>query len=172
MAKTKQEKKETIEKINKGLKEQKAMFFINFQGMKANQLFKLRKELREAKSLLYVIKKNLIKRAFQEKKIPVDVNQLSGQIAIVFALEKELLPLKIIYNYWQKQKSPEILGGFLENEFLKKEKTAELAQLPAKEELLVRLVSAMHFSGYKLCYVLKANIKGLTMALNAISKSQ
>ena len=168
MALTREQKKQVIQKIKENLERQKAIFFIDFQKLKAKDLFDLREQLKEKKSLLYIAKKTLINIAFKEKKIPVDVDKLEGQIGLIFGFEDEILPAKIIYNTWQEKGSPEILGGFLEGEFIEKEKVIELAKLPSKEELLVRLIQSINSPIANLANILQANIKGLIYILSQV----
>jgi large subunit ribosomal protein L10 len=171
MAKTKEQKKEVIEKIKQHLEKQKVIFFIDFQNLKSEQIFELRKKLREINGLLYIVKKNLIKIAFQDKKIPIDIEQFGGQLGLVFGFENEIIPAKIIYNIWEKHKIPEILGGFYKKEFISANQAIEMGKLPSEEELQSRLVGNIAAPLPKFANILQANIKGLIMALNAI-KSQ
>ena len=165
MALSKQQKIKVIENIKQDLNKQKSIFFIDFQKLKAKQLFDLRKKLKQANALLYIAKKNLINIAFQDKKIPVKIKDLTGQIGIVFGFEDEILPAKIIHEFQEKYKSPEILGGFYEKEFINQEKAIKLAKLPSKQELLARLVEALNAPSSKFANVLQSNIKGLIFVL-------
>ena len=49
-------------------------------------------------------------------------------------------------------------GGYVDGEVLDKNALNELAKTPSKEELLVRMMSSMQSSLYKLCYGLQAII--------------
>lgn len=169
MALTKEQKKQVVEKLKENLAKQKAMFFIDFQKLKAKELFDLREKLKAINSLLYIAKKNLIKIAFEEKKIPVNVEELNGQIGLVFSFADEILPAKIIYQAWQKHRSPEILGGFYEGESVEGEKVIELAKLPSKEELLARLVGTISAPISNFANVLQANMRNLVYILGQLT---
>jgi len=169
MALNKEQKKEVVKKLEENLAKQKAIFFIDFQKLKAKELFALRNRLKEkGGAVLYVAKKNLIKIAFEKKKIPVEVKKLKGQIGLVFSFDNEILPAKIIYNYWQEYKSPEILGGFYEKEFLESEKVIELAKLPSKEVLLAKLVGNLSGPTSNLVNSLRNNLQKLVYILSNI----
>lgn len=168
MAKTKEQKKEVIEELKKYLEKQKAVFFINFQNSKAKELFSLRSKLKEIQAPIYIAKKNLIKIVFQEKKIPVNIKEMVGQVGLVFALDDELLPLKTLYNFWEKHKSPEILAGFWEKEFLDKEKILELAKLPSKQELQAKLAGTIQAPIANFVSVLEGNMRNLLFVLSNI----
>jgi len=166
MALTKQQKTRVIEQIKENLEKQKAIFLIDFQNLKSKELFDLREKLKEIQSLLLVTKKSLIKIAFEQKKIPVNIDELEGQTALVFAFDKELPVLKRIYDFQKEYKSPQILAGLYEGEYLKGEKIIELAELPSREELLARLVGTISGPQSKLVNVLQGNLQSLVYILN------
>ena len=168
MALSKQQKSKVIENIKQDLDKQKSIFFIDFQKLKAKELFDLRRKLKEINALLYIAKKNLINIAFQDKKIPVKIKDLTGQIGIVFGFEDQIAPAKIVYEFQEKYKSPEILGGFYEKEFINQEKAIELAKLPSKQELLARLVGTLNAPSYKFVNILQGNMQNLVYILSKI----
>lgn len=172
MAKTKEQKKEIIENIKQHLKKQVVMFFIDFQKLKAEDIFTLRNKLKQADSLLYIAKKNLVKIVFKNEKIPVEIDQLQGQLGLVFGFQNEILPAKTIYNTWQKHQGPQILGGFYQGEFINAKQAIELAKLPSKQELLARLAGSLSSPISGLVSALGGNIKGLMFILNQQSKTQ
>ncbi len=143
MAKTKKQKKEMINEIEDGLDKQKSVYFIDYKGVKADDLFKIRKEIKEKGGRLYVTKKTLAETAFDNKKIKLPEEQTQGQLALVFSFEDEIAPAKTIYNHQEEAGAPTLLGAMLEGKFLSQEKTIELAQLPSLKELHRKLVGSL-----------------------------
>jgi len=170
MPKTRKQKEEVVEKLKQNFEKQRAIYLIDFQKSKAKDFFDLRRKLKDINALLYVAKKRLIKVALKDKKIPIKINDLKGQIALVFGFKDELAPAKIIYDFEKEYNCPKILGGYLENEFIEREKVIELAKLPSKEELLVRLIGSLNSPTSRLVNTLGNNIKGLLVTLKKISK--
>ena len=174
MPKTKEQKQKIIEELKEKIAKQKSIVFIGIAGLKANDLFDLRKRLEDANAKLVVVKKTLTGLAFKEQKIEIDPHSkifgadTEGQPAIIFGFEDEISPAKIAYEFSKKNKYLKILNGYFENEFKKKEKIIALAQLPSKQELLAQMVGSISAPISKFTNVLQGNIKSLVYVLNAI----
>lgn len=169
MAKTKEQKKEIIQVLEKNLDKQKAIYFVDFSNSKTSGILDLKKSLKEKDAAIYVAKKNLIEIAFANKKIPVKVNDMAGQVALVFGFKDEVAPVKALWEFEEKNKFPAILGAYLDQEFLGKEEAIELAKLPSKQELLARLINSLRSPAYRLVNALEYNLKGLVYLLNKIA---
>ena len=171
MPKTKAQKKEILDDLKEKITKQKAIVLIDFTGLKVKDIFGLRKKLKAAGSELKVAKKTLMGIIFKDRGLEIDFKKIKGEIALAFGYEDEISAAKIIHQLSLQNQNLKILGGFFENKFVESEKVIELAQLPAKEELLARLVGsiASPISGF--VNVLQGNIKGLICVLNAIKKA-
>ena len=174
MAKTKEQKKEIIQKIKDNLDKAKSIVFIDYRGLKAKEMFELREELRKQDGLLLVVKKTLMGLVFKERGMEVKDESLDGQTAIVFGLEDQVSPIKTIYNFSKKITSLKILGGSVGTaqnyEFLETDKMIELAKLPTRNELLAKLVGTMSSPVAGFANVLQGNIRGLVTVLSKIKK--
>lgn len=168
MALTKEQKKRVFETLKEKIAQQKAMVFINFKGLKIKDLFELRSKLKKKGAQFLVAKKTLMRLAFEEKSIKVDLQKMEGQLALIFGFQDELSPAKIAYQFSQQNENLKILGGFIESqkkEFLSSDAIITLGQLPSQEELLSRLVGSISAPILNLVNVLEGNIKGLIYVL-------
>lgn len=141
------------------------MVFADFSGLKVKDLSVLRKKMKEQNCEFKVAKKTLISLILKEKKIDLDSKKLQGEIALNFGYKDEILPFKILYDFSKKNEHLKILGGFIGQEFYEKERALELAQLPAEEELLAKLVGSISSPLSGLINVLQGNLKGLVYIL-------
>ena len=169
---TKVQKRKIIDSLKESLKKQKIVFFVDLKGVKVKELFDLRKKLKKAKAQLKVVKKTLLRIAFDENKIKLDTKKLEGEVAAVFGLEEEILPAKTAYQFSLGNKNLKILGGYFEGEFKGAEEIIALAQLPTKEEILSRLVGSIRSPIANIISVLQGNIKGLFNILANLHKSE
>lgn len=172
MALTKAQKQKIINDLKEKIDRQKAIVFADFKGLKVKDLAGLRKEMKKQECELKVAKKTLISSAFKEKKIEVDPKKLAGEIALGFGYQDELLPFKTLYKFSQEHESLKILGGLIGKDILNQEKANELGQLPSRDELLARLVGSIRAPISGMINVLQGNIKGLIVALNAMSQNK
>ena len=172
MALTKAQKKKIIEDLKEKISRQKIMIFVAISGLKVKDLFDLRKRLRQADCQLQVSKKTLIRLAFKEKGIEIDPRKMAGEIALSFGFKDEILPAKIIYQFSQENPSLKILGGLFENKFREAEEIIILAQLPTREELLVKLVRSISAPVSNFVNVLGANLKNFIYLISQIKVKQ
>jgi large subunit ribosomal protein L10 len=170
MPKTKEQKRKIVEDLKEKIAKQKAMVFIDFTGLKVEDMFDLRKSLKKLNGQLKVAKKTLIKLALKDSGLKAELDELKGEIGMVFSYEDEISPVKAVYQFSRKKPNLKILGGFFENEFKLDKDMMSLAQLPSKQELFARLTGSMSAPVYNFVRVLEGNLKGLIYALSAIKK--
>ncbi len=172
MAKTKEEKQKSLEEIKESLEKQEALVFINYSGLKADDVFNLRKELKKSGCILKVAKKTLAKRALKEKGLELKEGSLEGQIALIFGFEDPVMSAKIPYNFAKENENLKILGGFLENKFKSSEEIITLAKIPSKDELLAKVVGSISAPISNFVSVLQGNSRSLIYALTAIKNAK
>lgn len=169
MAKTKQQKKNMLDKFGQGLEKSKASVFVNFSGIPVKEIDQLRQKCKEAGAEYLVTKKTLLKKTLTEKGlVQDDSRQFEGEIATVFGYEDEVAPAKLVSEFAKSHDNMKILGGILENGLIDEAKVKALSVLPAKEELLAKLVGSLAAPMSGLVNVLQGNIRGLVYALNAL----
>lgn len=169
MAKTKEQKKKVVEQLKENITKQKAMVFVAVEGLKASDIFDLRKRLKAEDCLLQVVKKTLLDIAFKGSKLKIEGAKLQGQVALIFGFNDEFAPAKIASNFSKEKENLKILGGYFENEFREKEEILSLAQIPSREQLLAKLVGSLSAPASNFVNVLQGNIKGL---INVLAKAK
>lgn len=172
MAKSKEQKQETLKLLQENVEKQNAIVFVDYKGLSVGQITDLRKQLRDVGSKMIVAKKTLFSKVFKEKGIEADFKGMDGQIAAVFALEDPVTPMKTTHTFGKAHESLRILGGYFENEVQDASHMIAIASLPSREELLAKLVGTMAAPMSGLASVLQGNIKGLVIALNAIKNKK
>jgi len=170
MAKTKEQKKKELESLKEKIKKQKTMIFVDFSGLKVENMSQLRRALKKSDSELKVAKKTLMKLALKDAGMENDISGLEGEIALVLGYGDQIIPAKLVYEFSKENPSLKILGGFFENQFKSAEDFIVLAQIPSKQELLARLVGSISSPITGFVRVLEANLKGLVYVLSAIKK--
>jgi len=92
---------------------------------------------------------------------------LSGPTAVLFAYQDEVLPIKVLAEFSKTNEKPTVKGGLLGNTSLSVKQVMELAKLPGKLELLVKLMQQMQAPAYGLVRTLNENIQKLAYVLQA-----
>lgn len=169
-----------VKNIKINLEKSKSVVVANYKGLNVEQMTSLKKQIKQAGGEFLVIKNTLLKIALTSVKYPVSHQPGSGQTsikftgptAILYSYEDELVPLKILYEFFKNNDLPKIKYGFLNKDFLKEDKILELAQLPSQDALKAKLVGVLNSPIYGLVYVLKANLSNLIRVINNIKEQK
>ena len=172
MAKTKQQKEQSLSSLADGLKVAKSAVFANFQGLKVTESEELRSECRKQGMKYIASKKTLLNRALSDIKLDIDTRNFEGGVATIIGLEDEVAPAQVVANFAKKHELVRIFGGILEGSFIDSAKVVELSKLPSKPELLARLVGTMNAPISGFVRVLAGNLNGLVTVLDAIKKQK
>lgn len=169
----KEQKTKVIEGLKEAIAEQKAMVFVNFSGIKAQEIRDLRKKLKQVGAKLIVVKKTLAKIAFSSCKINLPEQGAQNELAIIFGFEDQIQPAKVAYDFSRAQEKLRLVGGYLTEDknyqFLSDEEMIALAQLLGRSELLARFVRVISSPMSNFINVQTANIKGLMRVLSLIN---
>ena len=154
--KTKQQKFDQIEEGKKILDENKSLIFVNFEGTKVKDMRFLRKSLEEFGAKLKVIKKKLMRVAFEQKRIDFDPEQFETQMGMVFA-DKDVFEIAgPVYK-----SGIAILGAYdlKDKKFFDAETANKIGKLPSKDILLGQLIGMFSAPIRMFLYVLSEKSK-------------
>ena len=160
MAKSKQQKADTKDKLAKLFKDSSSVVFADYQGLTVSNADKLRKQTREQGVTYVVAKKSIISLAAKEAGLEVDVKSMPGMIGVAFGTQDEIAPAKLLGDM-SKETPIKLVGGIFDKKSLPKEQVIALSKLPGKQQLLGMLVS-----------VIAGPMSGFVRALDAISKKE
>ena len=161
MARTKIEKKEILEKLEKITKDAKSMVFVNFHGLNVGDTTQVRRKLKSENDGFFVSKKSLTRKALDAKKIEGLMPELTGEVGLAYGVDL-IAPAREVYEFQKKYKgSISILGGVFEGKFMSKEEMMGIAQIPSQKTLHAMFVN-----------VINSPIQGFVMALDQIAKKK
>ena len=169
--KTKVQKIEELKNAKELLAKSKALVFADFTKIPAEDVRKLRRELKKVGAQFLVIKKRLLTIALKEKGIDVDLANLKTSVGTVFSendIEKAVAPT---FKFFSALEIPEgspkdtwvkhLLGGY----DMARESSLDAAQivfigkLPPREVLLSQLLGTLAGPIRSLLYVLDEKSK-------------
>ena len=160
--KTRAQKQETIEKSMEAIKKSELMLFADFSGVSVSEISRLRKTLRDAGAKFTVIKKKLLRVAFQKLGLDFNPEQFDSQLGTVFSSKDISVIAGPVYRFSRetlganKKERFKILGAFevAAKKFLSGEEVKAIGQLPPREVLLGQLMGAISGPMRALLYVL------------------
>jgi len=148
MAKTKEQKKEIVEKIESSLKAAPSAVFVRFNGISVAQESKMRRAMHADGVGYTVAKKTLIRRAldnlgYDHQNVPMD-----GEVAIAYnaGSADPTMPANRVFTFG-KEVGPEklvILGGIFEGNFIDAASMSEIATIPSLGVLRGKLVNLIN----------------------------
>ncbi len=160
---TKQQKSKQIEESQKLLDENRLVFFTDFSGTPVEDLRQLRKIMKELGAKVKVIKKKLLRVAFEKKGVDFNPEQFESQVAAIFASKdiSEIAPPIYKFSKGKEKKGFKILGAYdlMERNFFDAETAKRIGQLPSREVLLGQLVGMLASPIRMFLYVLNEKSK-------------
>ena len=163
MPKTKQQKKEIIDRTADKIKQAKFLVFTSFsrrgkKGLNFPAMEKLKKNLKEKKAEYVVLKKTLLDLALGKSSIASEVRakDMEGSVAVLIGYEDAIEPMKILHKLSKENEALVYYFGFnLEDKkIMPKDLLVEFANLQPLEILLVRLYNTIRFPLWKLAIAL------------------
>ena len=170
MAKTREEKGQTLKKLNEKVKRAKSIIFADFRGLTVSQITDLRKKLDQIEAEIEVTKNTLLKKALEENKKVADENVFCGPTATIFGFGDEISPFKVLSNFAKEFGMPKAKAGILDSKMLSETEVENLASLPGKQELIGQTITQIGSPIFGLLNTLQANIFNLVSTLDQIAK--
>ena len=134
--------------------------FVDYLGLIVAEVTELRSKLHAENCEMKVFKNNILRRAATELGHGEMAEQLVGPSAIVTSKD-EVTAAKIVYEFAKGHEHLTVKTGIVDGKVLTEAELKALSSLPNKEGMISMLLS-----------VLQAPIRGLAVALNAISEKE
>ena len=139
-------------------------------------LFKLRKSLREKSVRLQVLKNTLVRRALEESGVTGASDYLKGPIAVAFSPD-EVSASKVMTQFAKEMDDLKIQsrklvikGGVVDGKAISAKEVATLATLPSREEVLAKLLALINAPAVQLLRLIKEPGTRVARVVQAISE--
>jgi large subunit ribosomal protein L10 len=161
MSRTKTQKKEIIEKLDKIMTGAKSLVFVNIHGLKVEDATTMRRQLTKDGVGFFVAKKTLTERALEAKKYSGTMPVLVGEFGMAYSTDL-IAPARGIYEFQKKLKDQiSIVGGVFESKFMNKDEMLGIATIPP--------ISTLHGMFVN---VINSPIQGFVVALSKIAEKK
>jgi large subunit ribosomal protein L10 len=158
--------------MSERLKKAQATFVVDYQGLNVESINMLRKELKKNGVDFQVVKNRLLKIASRETGTEVINDHLVGPCAIAITYEDVVSPAKILMEQAKKLEKLKIKVGQIGGKAMDFEGIKKLAELPGREILLAKALSAMQAVPSSLVRVLNGVILNLLNVMKAIENQK
>ena len=138
-------KKEEIDHLNQMFTTAKSAVMANYQGIKATEMTRLRRHLKDRKLEFQVIKNTLAQKAAKDTAFEVLQEDFKGPISLLVSFEDPVAPAKALDDFVKggAEKSPQVLFGIVEGKPINPDQVKALASLPSKDQLISQMLSVM-----------------------------
>jgi len=154
--------------------ENKGFILSSIDNIKASDMDKLRKKMRQSGTKYMVLKNRLCEIALKD----AGIKEISGTskekkvLGIGLIKEDPVLVAKLMAEFSKKNKGFVIAQGYLEGQAMSSERVQTLAELPGREQLLSMVVRTMNAPVTSFVGVLSSIVKSLVYALNAVKEKK
>ena len=146
-----------VKSIQNDFQQSKAVTFYNFHQVENQEIFRLKKELKEVGANLKVYKNKLVEKALTDYSL-----KLKQANAFIFCHGDEYKPLSILDKFNKEHSSiKRFQGGIYEQKLVSSVLLEKWAKLPSKEVLMNTL-----------CYYLNFHIRRLANILEKVKSSK
>jgi len=162
-----------VKELSRSLGDAGTLIVTNYNGLNAQEMNKLRRELRKVSADYIVIKDSLARISLSETKNSRLSELISGEVGI--AINKSLDPTglsKGLIKFAKEHEYLKIIGGILNGELISEEDIKMFATLPSLEAMRGKLASALIATIQGLAGSLNAVIAKLGYALDAVKKKK
>ncbi len=160
---------ETVNYTGEKISNSTLMAIIEYKGITSIEMKYLRKELNKNNIKIEIIKNSLTKKALEKTNNNQIIENINGQIFILYS-EKEInVPLKIMDTYNKKIKEKlKFKAIYLCGKLIKFKKLEEILNMPTKEESLLNIINIIKKPLLNLKYLIEQPYVKLLKTLNDI----
>ena len=136
-------KQPVVQEISENIKDAQSVVVVDYRGLTVEQDTQLRKSLRDNGVTYKVYKNTMMNFAFKGTDFESLAPILEGPNAIAVSKEDATAPARILAKFAKDVPTLEIKGGVVEGTYYDAAGMQEIAKVPAREELLSRLLGSM-----------------------------
>ena len=158
--KSKDDKKKDIDALRQDLEKSKNLFVTGYEKLRVDQDFELRKVVRGAGGKYRVIKNNIAEKASEGTAAEAVLKGLRGMTSLAYTTKDPVALAKALTTYAKNNPSFTFKAGLVEGRVIDIKAINDLANMPAKEEILAKLL-----------FLINAPAQRLVTAMNAVGRN-
>lgn len=162
----------SVEELRTLLGDTKTFFLVDYQGLSADQIGRLRTQVRNAGGRMLVAKNTLVNVVLKEQGVAGLGRQLTGPTALILVEGDPVAPAKAITDFAADHPNdlPTAKGGLLQGAVIEADAVARVAKLPAREQLLSELLGVLQAPLQQVVGVLSAAPQNLVSVITNYSE--
>lgn len=171
--KTKAVKSNELEQLRKELGRAPTVFACGFEGLKVEEDFQLRRQVRQNGGSYRVVKNRLARQASEGTPYADVLGKLRGVTSLAYTVDDPVGLVKALVAYAKDHPVFQFKAGVVEGRVLDVDAINRLATLPGKEELYARLLFLINAPAQRVVSLLAAPARDLALVINqAVEKKK
>jgi len=163
------EKTQAIETLERDLARAGNAILFGFAGLKVNEVTELRRQVRSVKSKYVVVKNTLALRAVKGSPLEQMSAHFHGPTAVAYNASNPVALAKVLTAFAKANPNLVFKGALVEGRPVAAPEIQAIADLPSREELVVRLVRLIQSPLSRLVTVLNAPVRSLAGTVHQIA---
>lgn len=172
MAFSREHKEVIVDQYREWFDKSKAIYYLTYKKMTMPAVNEARAKLRDADSVLHVVKNRLFTRVLEEKGYKFDPKTWEGNNVVVFAFEDAPAAAKALTEITKGSDVFALAGGYLDSALLNPQQVKALADLPSLPVMRAMLMGTILAPASKLVRTLAEPARGLAAVIKANSEKQ
>ena len=138
-----EQKKQVVQEIKEKLEKSESIVLMDYKGLNVADVTDLRKQCRENNVEYKVYKNTMMNFAFKGTACEELCKHLDGPNALAISKDDATAPARILAKYAKDVKAIKLVAGVVEDKYYDEAGIKALADIPAREVLLGRLLGSM-----------------------------
>lgn len=164
--KNKDDKRKDIESLHGDLEKARNVFVTGYEKLRVSQDFELRKAIRGAGGSYRVVKNNIAAKASEGTPAEAVLQDLRGMTSLAYTAADPVALAKALTTYAKANPSFTFKAGLVEGRAIDIKAINDLANMPAREEILARLLFLIQAPGQRLAQVINAVGRNLAVVVD------
>lgn len=138
------EKEQLVDSLHEEFSRAKIVIVTDYKGLNVTRINELRAKLKEAGVAYRVVKNTLLILAAEDTDVAALKENFQGPSAIAMSFDDPVAPAKVLTAFAKENEKLEIKAGVMGSQALSFEQIKALADLPSREVLLSKMLSALN----------------------------
>ena len=165
-------KKVVVQEITDKIKASKSVVLVDYKNLTVKEVSELRNKCKQAGCEYKVYKNTLVRKALNDLGYNQFDNDLNGPTAVAFG-EDETAAAKVMVAAAKDYDQKILLkSAFVDNGYVDKAGIKALAAIPAREELVAKMLGSLNSPATNLAGVLNNVVSALVRVLNAVATKE